>query len=175
MKPRYKFSLIWLVYGVLLMLAAGESFNSGLVDLVAKHDITHLSFVILVFWALTEIVGLFQLFCVDREISKKKQTTLTTDQIISRHSFVSFMGDIIVAVGILGTVGGVIMALLPFFSITQFDIKVIQPHLLEMFSGIAVAFFPTAFSILAKIFLDFHSKIHEMAVLALLAEDTEPK
>jgi hypothetical protein len=37
-----------------------------------------------------------------------------------------------------------------------------------MFSGIAIAFFPTAISILVKIFLDFHSRLHQNAVIDFL-------
>jgi hypothetical protein len=57
---------------------------------------------------------------------------------------------------------------MPFFGLTSFDINTIQPHLLKMFSGIAIAFFPTAISILVKIFLDFHSRLHQNAVIDFL-------
>ena len=166
MFERHRFVLFWLVYVVVILLTLTASLQFGLIGLIWVHDVTYLSSVIALAWIFTEAVGgiqLIQLYKIDVSTQKIDESALW-----NKHSFVNFMSEIIVAAGIFGTVIGVIVALMPFFAMTSFQLSVIQPQLLHMFAGIAVAFFPTAFSILIKIFLDFHSRLHQSAVIDLL-------
>jgi len=169
----HKHALFWLAYIVVVILAVGVGIISGLFWLVWQYDVTLLSSIILLTWLFTEIVGGYQLIKLDLQISNSQQMFLVPsideNDLWNRHSFVSFMSEIVVAAGIFGTVIGVIMALMPFFGMSSFDIATVQPHLLKMFSGIAVAFFPTAISIAVKMFLDFHSRLHQNAVIHLLS------
>lgn len=169
----HKHALFWLAYIVVVLMAVGAGVSSGLFWMVWQYDVTLLSSLILITWLFTEIVGGYQLIKLDMQISATQKTFLVTEvdssALWNRHSFVSFMSEIVVAAGIFGTVIGVIMALMPFFGMSSFDIATVQPHLLKMFSGIAVAFFPTAISILVKMFLDFHSRLHQTAVIQLLS------
>jgi len=165
---------MWLAYFVLVVLIFLCAANSGLLSLLWHYDVTGLSTAIFLVWLLAEAVGASQLLSVDRAIAEgSRQLTpgsVDSEALWHRHSFVFFSSELIVAGGIFGTVVGVIIALMPFFGLTTFDISTIQPHLLGMFNGIAVAFFPTAVSIVAKISLDIHSRIHQSAVLTLLAQ-----
>jgi hypothetical protein len=80
------------------------------------------------------------------------------------HGFGRLSGDIIVALGIFGTVCGVILTLMPFLGVTKFEVSLLQPELLKMFTGMAVAFFPTALSILLKVLLDINDHLLDMAI-----------
>lgn len=84
------------------------------------------------------------------------------DSLHETHGIVRLAGEMIVALGIFGTVCGVILTLIPFLGITKFDVALLQPELLKMFTGMAVAFFPTALSILLKVMLDINE--HLMAI-----------
>lgn len=78
------------------------------------------------------------------------------DRLHESHGFGRLAGEMIVALGIFGTVCGVILTLIPFLGVNKFDIAQLQPELLRMFTGMAVAFFPTALSILLKVLLDMN-------------------
>lgn len=167
---QHKYALFWLSYLVIVLLSVGAVIKSGLLLTIWKYDLTYLSTVIFVIWIFTEVVGGYQILKLDRQVrdtSSHVELSKTINSIFAQHRFVNFMSEIIVTIGIFGTVIGVILALMPFFSVTSFDPVILQPELLKMFSGIAVAFFPTAISILVKIFLDFNARLHEMAVIDL--------
>lgn len=168
----HKHALFWLAYLVVLAGTVLTAASTGLFALIWNYDLTFLSTAIFGIWLFTEIAGGIQLIGLSRKITALKNgrfiSQIDPDTLWNKHSFVSFMSEIVVAAGIFGTVIGVILALMPFFGLTSFDINTIQPHLLKMFSGIAIAFFPTAISILVKIFLDFHSRLHQNAVIDFL-------
>lgn len=167
---QHKYPLFWLSYLVIVILSIIAAIYSGLMQLIWKYDITYLSSVIFCIWMITELIGGYQIIKLDQQTFNSinhKEISTTIASIFAQHRFVNFMSEIIVTLGIFGTVIGVILALMPFLSLTNFDPVKLQPQLLQMFSGIAVAFFPTAISILIKVFLDFNTRIHEMAVLHL--------
>ena len=175
----HKHALFWLAYLVVLAGTVFVAATTGLFGLIWSYDLTFLSTAIFGVWLFTEIVGGVQLVSLSQKITQLKtgQSILhiDADTLWNKHSFVSFMSEIVVAAGIFGTVIGVILALMPFFGLSSFDINTIQPHLLKMFSGIAIAFFPTAISILVKIFLDFHSRLHQNAVIDFLKQQDRAK
>ncbi len=75
-----------------------------------------------------------------------------------RISIGDFIASRIVWVGILATIIGVIMAFWPFQQ-AGMSIDAMRSNLGEFFSGVAVAFIPTAVSFVFKITLDLNSKI----------------
>lgn len=171
----HKHILFWLAYATVLVIFLTGCVVFGIFQNIWLYDITLLSSLILCAWLITEIVGAYQLWQINRSIDKRCYGTASDDQMLQKHSFVAFMGEIIVTVGIFGTVIGVIIALIPFFGMKSFDPTSLQPQLLKMFAGIAVAFFPTAISILIKVFLDFHARLHQNAVLEFLHNRTKIK
>lgn len=84
-----------------------------------------------------------------------------------------FLASRIVWVGILATIVGVIMAFWPFRE-AGMSVETMRGNIGQFFSGVAVAFIPTAVSFVFKIALDFNgriiargvSEIHEMATKA---------
>lgn len=80
---------------------------------------------------------------------------------ITRRVYIGdFIGSRIVWVGILATIVGVIMAFWPFQE-QGMTPDMMKSHLGEFFSGVAVAFIPTAISFIFKIALDFNTRIIE--------------
>lgn len=75
-----------------------------------------------------------------------------------RTNIGDFIASRIVWVGILATIVGVIMAFWPFQQ-QGMSIDAMRSHLGDFFSGVAVAFIPTAVSFVFKIILDFNTKI----------------
>lgn len=80
------------------------------------------------------------------------------EQMERRTNIASFLASRIVWIGILATIVGVIMAFWPFQQ-SGMTIDAMRGNLSLFFSGVAVAFIPTAVSFVFKIFLDFNTKI----------------
>jgi hypothetical protein len=170
MVTNHKYALYWLSYIVIVLVTVAAVVYSGLMKTIWNYDVTYLSSIIFFIWVITEVVGGYQILKLDRQVTtmvNRDELSQTINSIFAQHRFVNFMSEVIVTLGIFGTVLGVILALMPFFGMTSFDPSALQPQLLKMFAGIAVAFFPTAISILIKIFLDFNARLHELAVLDL--------
>lgn len=81
-----------------------------------------------------------------------------TEHLERRISIGDFIASRIVWIGILATIVGVIMAFWPFQQ-AGMSIDAMRSNLGEFFSGVAVAFIPTAVSFIFKITLDLNSKI----------------
>lgn len=80
------------------------------------------------------------------------------DRLHSRVSTIEFIAGRVVWVGILATILGVILAFWPLLG-AGMAVEMIRLKLGGFFSGIAVAFIPTAASFVFKIALDFGTKI----------------
>lgn len=80
------------------------------------------------------------------------------DRLYHKASIVEFVASRIVWVGILATIVGVIWAFWPFMQ-AGLNIETMKGNLAGFFSGIAVAFIPTAVSFVFKIALDINARI----------------
>lgn len=83
---------------------------------------------------------------------------ITTDRLHRKASVPEFIGARIVWIGILATVLGVVLAFWPFMTAGA-NVDQLQGRLGEFFSGVAVAFIPTAISFVLKIALDVSDRI----------------
>lgn len=91
-------------------------------------------------------------------IDQKELMDSFVEHLERRTGIGEFIAARIVWVGILATIVGVIMAFWPFQQ-AGMSIDTMRSNLGEFFSGVAVAFIPTAVSFVFKIILDFNSKI----------------
>lgn len=91
-------------------------------------------------------------------IDQKELMDSFVEHLERRTSIGEFIAARIVWVGILATIAGVIMAFWPFQQ-AGMSIDAMRSNLGEFFSGVAVAFIPTAVSFVFKITLDFNTKI----------------
>jgi len=65
------------------------------------------------------------------------------DELVNRHAFGHFLSDVLLKLGLLGTVVGFILMLLPIGEIQEFDPSVMRELLAAMSSGMAVALYTT--------------------------------
>jgi hypothetical protein len=89
------------------------------------------------------------------------------ENLARRSSICSFMATRIVWVGILATIVGVIIAFWPFQQ-AGMTIDMMRENIAQFFSGVAVAFIPTAVSFVFKIALDFNSAIVDNGVSEII-------
>lgn len=81
-----------------------------------------------------------------------------SEKVYFNAEIVDFIGSRIVWVGILATILGVIIAFWPFLQ-AGLNIDALKTNIAGFFSGVAVAFIPTAVSFVFKIALDINSRI----------------
>jgi len=92
---------------------------------------------------------------------------------IYAKNYGAFMGDLVVRLGLLGTIIGLIMAFLPFieqsFAGGAFAPEQIQSIITSLFIGISAAFFTTAAGIICGTFLTISGRIYEAGADKLLS------
>lgn len=93
-----------------------------------------------------------------RKMDQQELLDAFAEHLDRRISIGDFIASRIVWVGILATIIGVIMAFWP-FQAAGMSIDAMRSNLGEFFSGVAVAFIPTAVSFVFKIILDVNGKI----------------
>lgn len=102
-----------------------------------------------------------------RRMDQQELLSAFAENLDRRTSIGDFIGSRIVWVGILATIIGVIMAFWPFQE-AGMSIDAMRSNLGEFFSGVAVAFIPTAVSFIFKITLDLNSKILQDGVSEMI-------
>ena len=90
---------------------------------------------------------------------------LFADQVTNRHAFGYFASDVLLRLGLLGTIIGFIMMLLPVSDIREFDSSVMQQLLATMSGGMAVALYTTLTGLIASTLLRFQYYILESAAM----------
>jgi len=88
---------------------------------------------------------------------------LFADRVSNRHAFGYFASDVLLRLGLLGTIIGFILMLLPVSSIREFDSSVMQQLLASMSGGMAVALYTTLTGLITSTLLRFQYYILESA------------
>lgn len=102
-----------------------------------------------------------------RKMDQQELLDAFAEHLERRISIGDFIASRIVWVGILATIIGVIMAFWPFQQ-AGMSIDAMRSNLGEFFSGVAVAFIPTAVSFIFKITLDLNSKILQNGISEMI-------
>lgn len=82
-------------------------------------------------------------------LNRKRDTNATAlleafgDQLLNRHALGHFLSDVLLKLGLLGTIVGFILMLMPMGEITDFDPSLMQRLLSSMSGGMAVALYTT--------------------------------
>lgn len=161
--------LKWLLYIVAVISLFTFGLWTGIPQLMFALDASYLSYMITGFYLVVEaqlgymVIKYTRKQIVDRDLVITDDETrnyhfktLMKDEVLKKAEFAKDAGDIILMIGLLGTIVGIIMAFMPFMAMVGFDINVIQPQFVTFLKGAAIAFIPTALSLLYKILLDIN-------------------
>jgi hypothetical protein len=83
----------------------------------------------------------------------KNYLSLLEDELVNRHALGYMIVDILLKLGLTGTVIGFILMLLPIGEIKDFDPQIIQQLLSKMSGGMAVALYTTLTGLVTSILL----------------------
>ena len=87
------------------------------------------------------------------------------DQLINRHAFGHFASDALLRLGLLGTIIGFILMLLPVGQIQEFDSSVMQKLLASMSGGMAVALYTTLAGLISSTLLKLQYHLLDSAAV----------
>jgi len=176
-KPNYLLLKASLVLS-LIIFSFYLLFQLDLIELIINSDRSKISLIILVIYLLASLHWFYIAITLDKEISSidkpEKDTligrylikrndlvktpslyTLLEDELSNRHSIGYLIVDILLKLGLTGTVIGFILMLLPIGEIKDFDPQILQKLLSTMSGGMAVALYTTLTGLVTSMLLKF--------------------
>lgn len=176
-KPNYLLLKASLV-GSLIIFSFYLLFQLDLIALIINSDRSKISLIILVIYLLATLHWFYIAITLDKEISSidkpEKDTligrylikrnefektrslyNLLEDELSNRHSIGYLIVDILLKLGLTGTVIGFILMLLPIGEIKDFDPQILQKLLSTMSGGMAVALYTTLTGLVTSMLLKF--------------------
>jgi hypothetical protein len=176
-KPNYLLLKASLVLS-LIIFSFYLLFQLDLIALIINSDRSKISLIILVIYLLATLHWFYIAITLDKEISsidKPEEDTLIgrylikrnefektrslynllEDELSNRHSIGYLIVDILLKLGLTGTVIGFILMLLPIGEIKDFDPQILQKLLSTMSGGMAVALYTTLTGLVTSMLLKF--------------------
>ena len=152
-------------------------FQLELINLIVESDRSKISMIILAIYVLATIHWFYIALSLDREISsiiepkentligrfllntdknlEKNNLLLIEDELSNKHSVGYLAVDVLLKLGLTGTVIGFILMLLPIGEIKDFDPEILQKLLSTMSGGMAVALYTTLTGLVTSMILKF--------------------
>ena len=176
-KPNYLLLKASLVLS-LIIFSFYLLFQLDLIELIINSDRSKISLIILVIYLFATLHWFYIAISLDKEIlsiDKPKEDTLIgrylikrnesektpslynllEDELSNRHSIGYLIVDILLKLGLTGTVIGFILMLLPIGEIKDFDPQILQKLLSTMSGGMAVALYTTLTGLVTSMILKF--------------------
>ena len=152
----------------------------GILSLIIESDRSKISLIILFIYVLACVHWFYISINLDKEISSLEDTNnqtlirsfidkaskenssnpknsldLLQDELLNRHALGYLTADILLKLGLTGTVIGFILMLLPIGEIKDFDPQILQKLLATMSGGMAVALYTTLTGLVTSMLLKF--------------------
>jgi len=166
----------------------------GLLDLIVSSDKSKISLIILGIYYLATAHWYYLSLSLDREIDSlnsydenssvlfkklkyfdesdqqkaKNYLPILEDELANRHALGYMVVDILLKLGLTGTVIGFILMLLPIGDIKDFDPQIIQQLLSKMSGGMAVALYTTLTGLVTSILLKLQYFLLDSSLTRLL-------
>jgi len=102
------------------------------------------------------------------EFERQNLLSILGDELSNRHALGHMTSDILLKLGLTGTVVGFILMLLPIGDMKDFDPQKIQPLLSSMSGGMAVALYTTLSGLITSTILKFQYFILDASVSKLI-------
>ena len=99
---------------------------------------------------------------------KQERLHVLSDELSNRHSFGYMAVDVLLKLGLTGTVIGFILMLLPIGEIKEFDPQILQQLLATMSGGMAIALYTTLTGLLTSMLLKFQYFLLDSGVINII-------
>ena len=173
---KYLFLKSSMILGIILFLFY-LVYDLGVLSLIIDSDKSRISLAILVIyfcatihWYILSIALSKQIDAIDSvSIGKDIKTiSLMEDDLSNKHALGYMIVDILLKLGLTGTVIGFILMLLPIGEIKDFDTQIIQQLLSKMSGGMAVALYTTLTGLITSIFLRLQYFLLDSSLTSLI-------
>ena len=158
----------------IIVFAFYMSYDLGLLNLIFESDKSKISIVILFIYTAATVHWFFLVWRLDdehkgdgkvsdfikvsnskTELERQNLLSILGDELSNRHALGHMTSDILLKLGLTGTVVGFILMLLPIGDMKDFDPQKIQPLLSSMSGGMAVALYTTLSGLVTSTILKF--------------------
>ena len=184
------------LFGVILFVFAVLS-TEGLLALVIESDRSRLSIVIMLIYTIASVHWLlisWDLSCQRVALESggdayeesriahflrtladagARQYEALADRLQNRHAVGHFIADVLLKLGLLGTIIGFILMLLPVAQIEDFDTNLVQQLMVQMSAGMAVALYTTLAGLVTSTLLKLQYLLADNALSELLTDLSE--
>ena len=166
-------------------------FDLGLLNLIFESDKSKISILILFIYTAATIHWLFLAWRLDgeqkgdgnvsdfinvsnskTELERQNLLSILGDELSNRHALGHMTSDILLKLGLTGTVVGFILMLLPIGDMKDFDPQKIQPLLSSMSGGMAVALYTTLSGLVTSTILKFQYFLLDASLSKLINQLT---
>ena len=166
-------------------------FDLGLLNLIFESDKSKISILILFIYTAATIHWLFLAWRLDgeqkgdgkvsdfinvsnskTELERQSLLSILGDELSNRHALGHMTSDILLKLGLTGTVVGFILMLLPIGDMKDFDPQKIQPLLSSMSGGMAVALYTTLSGLVTSTILKFQYFLLDASLSKLINQLT---
>ena len=177
MKPNYVL-LKGLLLFTLIIFSFYLLFQLNLIEMIVESDRSKISILILTIYVLATLHWLYIVTRLHKEIESissptkdtligryiltfedakfsKNELTLLEDELSNNHSLGYLIVDLLLKLGLTGTVIGFILMLLPIGEVKDFDPQILQTLLSTMSGGMAVALYTTLTGLVTSMMLKF--------------------
>ena len=166
-------------------------FDLGLLNLIFESDKSKISILILFIYTAATLHWLFLAWKLDgeqkgdgkvsdfinvsnskTELERQSLLSILGDELSNRHALGHMTSDILLKLGLTGTVVGFILMLLPIGDMKDFDPQKIQPLLSSMSGGMAVALYTTLSGLVTSTILKFQYFLLDASLSKLINQLT---
>ena len=166
-------------------------FDLGLLNLIFESDKSKISILILFIYTAATLHWLFLAWRLDgeqkgdgkvsdfikvsnskTELERQNLLSILGDELSNRHALGHMTSDILLKLGLTGTVVGFILMLLPIGDMKDFDPQKIQPLLSSMSGGMAVALYTTLSGLVTSTILKFQYFLLDASLSKLINQLT---
>ena len=131
-------------------------YQLDMIALIIESDRSKISLLILAIYFLSTIHWFYIAISLEKNKSQEdRDISLVEDELSNRHSLGYLAIDLLLKLGLTGTVIGFILMLLPIGEIKDFDPQILQKLLSTMSGGMAVALYTTLTGLLTSMILKF--------------------
>ncbi len=137
----------------LIFFGAALLYERGLIALIMQGDKSYLSWLIVIIWGAMTLYWLWLLRGLDKHDVRINDIDVLESHLAQKLTHGWFAADIILKIGLLGTIIGFILMLAPIKDLAAFDAASLQKAIQDMSGGMAVALYTTLAGLIGNVLL----------------------
>ena len=190
----HRIFLIAMILSGLIAFGATVAWREGLILAALESDSSRLTWLILLIYLLGSVRWLYLAYDIsckrsslalgeptrrsegmdqillsqESKVEAQAQLDVFADRLSKRNVSGRFLADLLLRLGLLGTIVGFILMLLPIGNIQDFDINLVQQLMIQMSAGMAVALYTTLSGLITSTLMKLQYLLVDDALVDLI-------